>query len=143
MKRATLALLLATALCALPAPAQVTLGRLFSTPEERAAMEASRGGTAALLPNSEGQAPAPGTPGGPAAAADAASPGPAAAAPSSLTMNGVLRSSRNHTTIWLNGVPQTVARGQVITLPSGKKLQLKPGQRYDLNEGRIKDINEP
>ena len=41
------------------APAQVTLGRLFATPAERAAMDASRGARATLLPNSQGVAPAP------------------------------------------------------------------------------------
>jgi hypothetical protein len=49
-----------------PAQAQVTLGRLFATPAERATMDANRGASATLAPNSQGQQPAPGTPGGPA-----------------------------------------------------------------------------
>lgn len=59
------ALVLALLACA-PAQAQVTLGRLFSTPAERATLDANRGASAALAPNSPGQQPAPGTPGGPA-----------------------------------------------------------------------------
>lgn len=49
-----------------PAQAQVTLGRLFATPAERATMDANRGASSTLAPNSQGQQPAPGTPGGPA-----------------------------------------------------------------------------
>jgi hypothetical protein len=72
--------------------------------------------------------------------------------PSSLVMNGVLRTSGGRSTIWLNNVPQNGARNQLtnrdknaitVTLPSGKKILLKAGQRYDLTTGRIKDINEP
>ena len=66
------ALLLACA----PTQAQVTLGRLFSTPAERTTMDANRGASATLAPNSQGQQPAPGTPGGPAPVSAAAG-GPA------------------------------------------------------------------
>jgi hypothetical protein len=136
-------------LAAAPASAQVTLGRLFATPAERAAMDAGRGGSAALLPNSQGVAPTPGMAGGPpatdpnaAAAAAAAQAAPA----STLTMTGVLRSSDNRSVVFLNGVPQTGLKAGpqvLVTMPSGKKILLKPGQRYDLNESRIKDVNEP
>ncbi|WP_373991967.1 hypothetical protein [Duganella sp. BuS-21] len=135
-----------------PAQAQTQLGRLFSTPAERDTMEAGRGNSAALLPNSQGVAPAPGMPGGPAAAPGmgaGAAPAAPAAAPT-LTMSGVLRSSDNRGTVWLNGVPQPGLQTNLsrqdsltVTLPSGKKIVLKAGQRYDLNENRIKDVNEP
>ncbi|MYN30730.1 hypothetical protein, partial [Duganella levis] len=59
-------LLAALLLAPASAQAEVTLGRLFSTPAERATMETTRGASAALAPNSQGQQPAPGTPGGPA-----------------------------------------------------------------------------
>ncbi len=59
-------LLAALLLACAPGQAQVTLGRLFATPAERATMDASRGASATLAPNSQGQQPAPGTPGGPA-----------------------------------------------------------------------------
>ncbi|SHN39869.1 hypothetical protein SAMN05192549_11084 [Duganella sacchari] len=153
-------LLLAMVIVLPHAGAQISMGRLFSTPAERATMEASRGASATLAPNSQGQQPAPGTPGGPATppgmpAPDATGAAPvASAAPlSALTMNGVLRSSGNRTTVWLNDQPQPGMRQQLqqradsalltVTLPSGKKIVLKPGQRFDLNEGRIKDVNEP
>ncbi|RZT10808.1 hypothetical protein SAMN05216319_0727 [Duganella sp. CF402] len=155
---------LALLLPAAPAPAQVTLGRLFATPAERATMDAARGSRNALLPNSQGQPPAPGMPGG-APAPGAAPvfeellpgqvspvPGGAPAAPPppppAVTMTGILRSSNsNRSVVWLNGVPQpglqAAASGVTVTMPSGKKIKLKPGQRYDLNTGRIKDVNEP
>lgn len=141
------------------AQAQVTLGRLFSTPAERATMEANRGTSAALAPNSQGQQPAAGTPGG-TPATPGAPDGMAAASetpppPPVLVMSGVLRRSDNRTTVWLNDEPQYGAQKSTsqrpgaatpnvtVTLPSGKKIILKAGQRYDLTEGRIKDINEP
>lgn len=149
MRRAVLPGLCALALLApQTAPAQVTMGRLFATPAEREAMDASRGGRAALPPNSQGQAPAPGMPGGPPAMdpnAAAGAPAPAAP-PSTLTMTGVLRSSDNRSVVFLNGVPQPglhAGAQLLMTMPSGKKILLKPGQRYDLNENRIKDVNEP
>lgn len=72
MMRRSLAAMIAAATWAMlaattPAHAQLTLGRLFATPAERAAMEATRGASAALAPNSQGEQPAAGAPGGPAA----------------------------------------------------------------------------
>lgn len=130
---------------AAPALAQVTLGRLFATPAERQAMEANRGQTQAPPPDAQGQPPMV-----PADGQQAAAP----AAPETLVMNGVLRSSSGRSTVWLNDVPQSGAQNKLskrgtgapaltVTLPSGKKVMLKAGQRYDLNEGRVKDINEP
>jgi hypothetical protein len=149
MMRALLPLL-ATLVLLPPASAQVTLGRLFATPAERDTMEASRGGRAALLPNSQGVAPAPGTAGGPPMTDPNAAAAPAAAAPaappSTLTMTGVIRSSDNRSVVLLNGVPQPGLKAGAsvqVTMPSGRKILLKPGQRYDLNESRIKDVNEP
>jgi hypothetical protein len=75
MRRVLTMSLSALLLAAAPAPAQVTLGRLFSTPAERTTMEAGRGASAALAPNSQGQQPAAGTPGGPPAAPDGNQPG--------------------------------------------------------------------
>ena len=51
---ATLAVLLLLA-AAQPACAQVSLGRLFSTPAERQVLDANRGKTQALAPNSQAQ----------------------------------------------------------------------------------------
>jgi hypothetical protein len=75
-----------------------------------------------------------------------------AAAPSQLTMNGVLRTSSGRNTVWLNNVPQSGSANKfsnrnrqalTVTLPSGKRVVLQPGQRYDLVDGRVKDISEP
>jgi hypothetical protein len=158
---------LLAALLPTSAQAQVTLGRLFSTPAERATMEASRGGAAAPPanpqdPQQQQQPGMPGMPGMPPANGDQpGAPGSAAAGPEApppppvLVMSGVLRRSDNRTTVWLNDEPQYGAQKSTsqrpgaatpnvtVTLPSGKKIILKAGQRYDLTEGRIKDINEP
>ena len=89
--------------------------------------------------------------GGQAAPADPAAAA-AAAAPSQLTMNGVLRTSNGRSTVWLNNVPQGGSANKfsnrnrqalTVTLPSGKRVVLQPGQRYDLADGRVKDISEP
>jgi hypothetical protein len=147
------------------AQAQVTLGRLFSTPAERATMEANRGGAAAPPANPQDPQQQPGMPGmpgmPPANGGQPGAPGSAAAVPEApppppvLLMSGVLRRSDNRTTVWLNDEPQYGAQKSTsqrpgaatpnvtVTLPSGKKIILKAGQRYDLTEGRIKDINEP
>ena len=100
----------------------------------------------------------PGAPGGPPlpdpATASAAGAMPSPGAGSTLTMSGVMRSSDNQITVWLNGTPQPYLQGALtapnagpaaltMVLPSGTKVVLKPGQRYDLNERRIKDVNEP
>jgi hypothetical protein len=131
---------------AAPAQAEVTLGRLFATPAERATMDASRGARATLLPNSQGVAPTPGMAGGPAPMAqDTGAPAPAAPPPE-LTMTGTLRSSDNRSVVFLNGLPQPGLKAGakvLVTMPSGQKILLKPGQRYDLNERRIKEVNEP
>lgn len=135
----------------MPAQAQVALGRLFATPSERQALEAGRGQTQAAAPNGQGPGMSPDMPpGGPAGDQQPAAP----AAPETLMMNGVLRSSSGRSTVWLNDVPQSGAQNKLsrrgatspaltVTLSSGKKVILKAGQRYDLNDGRVKDINEP
>ncbi|SDG54611.1 MULTISPECIES: hypothetical protein [unclassified Duganella] len=164
MRRLATAAACATALIALtgiPAHAQVTLGRLFTTPAERTTLETGRNASAALAPNSQGEQPAAGVPAGPGmpgtADATTGSATPAALPPPpALVMSGVLRRSGSRdTTVWLNDQPQyraqknlsqrsgAAAANLTVTLPSGKKVLLKPGQRYDLQEGRIKDVNEP
>jgi len=162
---ATLAALLAAATSA---QAQVTLGRLFATPAERAAMEATRGASAALAPNSQGQQPAPGMPGGPAMPEDARGPagpgdpgqpggppgGPGAPGatnatqpPPSLVMSGVLRRSGSRdTTVWLNDQPQYGAqkslsqRGGAAT--PNLTVTLPSGKKILLKPGQRYDLNE-
>jgi hypothetical protein len=94
----------------------------------------------------------PATPPGLPDAGNTDAPAAAAAAPSQLTMNGVLRLSNGRSTVWLNNVPQGGSANKfsnrnrqalTVTLPSGKRVLLQPGQRYDLADGRVKDISEP
>jgi hypothetical protein len=148
----TRALALLLALAAAPLHAEPVMGRLFSTPAERAALEARRSATAGgVMPAPESSAAAPtGVPADPNAAPAA----PVAPQAETLVLNGVLRSSSGRSTIWLNDQPQRAGqatyakparngKGMTVTLPSGQRILLKPGQRYDLNEGKVKDVNEP
>lgn len=136
------ALLLAAAAPALGQP----LGRLFSSPAERAQLDARRSGETA--------AAAAG-----AAAAAEESPGAVraavpAAAPQQLLLNGVVRRSDGKSTVWLNDAPQNDeqndlgragagAPGLTVRLQSGKKVLLRAGQRYDAGDGRVKEAHEP
>ena len=132
-------LLLLAGLCAArqaesAAPAAPTLGRLFTTPAERAALDQRR---------RNGNAP-------PAPVATA-QPSPAPAPPLPLiTLDGVVRPSSGAPTIWLNDMPQTVHRNMLkdgrtpsgavsVETPNGKRLTLKPGQSYDMGSGSIRD----
>lgn len=109
------------------------LGRLFSTPEERAALDALRAG--ATLPAS-----AP-----PAAASEAAPPSPP------VTLNGIVRRSSGRSTAWLDGVPQDDASNTFAATPApalslrsatGKRLILKPGQSVNLQDGSVREAHE-
>lgn len=116
------------------------LGRLFSTPSERDALDARRRN---------------GPP--PPAAAETAAPAAQAeapAAPPQVELNGIVRRSGGQSTIWLNDVAQGTGNdnltgaaqatpGLKVNTPAGTKITLKPGQRYDFNENRVKEANEP
>lgn len=112
-------------------PAQAPqLGRLFSTPDERAALDAQRGAPGAVA------APAP-----PPVAAEPAPPAPP------LTLNGIVKRSSGKSTVWLNQVPQDDQRnvsGVALSLrsASGHRLILKPGQSVDLNDGSVREAHE-
>ncbi|KQV87841.1 hypothetical protein ASD15_27710 [Massilia sp. Root351] len=108
------------------------LGRLFSTPQERALLDARRDGSAV-----ESQ---------PAIAATAALP---ATPPEPLLLNGVVQRSNGATTVWLNDAPLAARGSQVlpdrsvsIKLPSGKRITLKPGQSYDEATGAITNAGQ-
>ena len=129
----TLLTLLAAPACQAQAMAPV-LGRLFTTPAERAALDLQR---------SRGNAP-------PVVAA-AAEPAPAPAAPPPpITLNGVVRPSSGAPTIWLNDNAQTVPNSMLkggrtpsgavsIETPGGQHLTLKAGQTYDMGSGTVRD----
>ena len=129
--------------CAAPC---ATLGRLFSSPAERAQLDALRqagaGGNPAAMP------PVPPTP--PAAMeqpAPAAVPEPP---PEPVLFNGRVRRSGGKGTAWVNAIPhdddgrtKPVQPTYSLRLPSGKQVSLRPGQRYDPVEDKVKDVNEP
>ncbi|WGG52668.1 hypothetical protein [Rugamonas sp. DEMB1] len=137
------ALLLAAAVAA-PAMAQ-PLGRLFSSPLERAQLDARRdGATSPEPPAAAATEPAPGAAGGAAPSAPA----------QQLVLNGLVRRSNGKSTVWLNEAAQNDERNDLaragagataltVRLPSGKRVLLRAGQRYDTGDGRVKEVHEP
>lgn len=100
------------------------LGRLFSTPEQRAELDARR---------SSADQPAP------TVLPLAAHPAPAPLPPP-VELNGLVQRSSGRSTVWLNDNMQQepynrMAPGQAGTLTlqlsNGQSVLLKPGQRYD------------
>jgi hypothetical protein len=124
-------------------PAQTLgLGRLFSSPEERIALDAQRGASraAAADPNLAQAAQA-----GMAAGAAASPPAPP---PEPVQLNGVVRRSSGKSTIWLNQVPhadgnQQLRADQSVTLrlASGRELVLKPGQSFNPADGTVQEAS--
>lgn len=116
------------------------IGRLFSTPAEREALDARRrnGGVDATVPAAGAAVPA----------AQAETPAPP------VELNGIVRRSGGKSTVWLNAVAQPTGNdnltgaaratpGLKVNTPSGQKITLKPGQRYDFNDNRVKEADEP
>lgn len=122
--------------CAVPALAQAQppqLGRLFSSPEERAQLDAARSGTP------------------PAGAAEAAQAPPAAPPPPPpsppMELNGLVQRSSGRSTVWLNQAPQQEPHNQIsgasqltLRLSNGQVVVLKPGQQYDPASGTVKEV---
>ncbi|MFM2087784.1 MAG: hypothetical protein RLZZ237_2653 [Pseudomonadota bacterium] len=96
------------------------LGRLFSSPEQRAQLDAQRYG---------------------APPADKAAPAPPPEPPPPVELNGVVQRSSGHSTIWLNQTPHNDTKG-TLRLTNGQRLRLKPGQRYDPASNSIKEVTE-
>ncbi len=127
---AVLACLLVALLGAPPAAAQ-ELGRLFFTPEQRAALDARR---KARVPDK------------PAAAPQAESP--------VTRINGAVRRSGGKSTVWVNGeaIQEGASDGAKITgrergagrvtLPTGEGAQrdLRVGESLDRGSGEVKDV---
>lgn len=119
-------------LAALPLRAQ-ELGRLFLTPEQRAALDARR---KARIPDK------------PAAAPVVESP--------TTTVDGLVRRQGGRSTVWVNGVPNPegvqsdgarVSPGRrnaptvAITVGEGERqFELKPGQKLDRGTGEVTDV---
>jgi hypothetical protein len=123
MKRA--ALLLAGMLLAPCAQAQ-EIGRLFFTPEQRAALDARR---RARVPDR------------PAAAPIVVSP--------TTRLDGYVRRSQGPSTVWVNGTtvdeasPGSDARVSVPLGDGGARVRLKPGETLDRGTGEVHDVLGP
>jgi hypothetical protein len=128
MRRASLAALLACLLAAADAGAQ-ELGRLFFTPEQRAALDARR---KARVPDK------------PAATPQAESP--------ITRINGAVQRGGGRSTVWVNGeavpegapqvAPRAVSPGRV-SLPVGESAQrydLRVGESLDRGSGEVRDV---
>lgn len=128
MTRATLvALALAVAL---PARAEEPLGRLFFTPEQRAALDARR---KARVPDK-----------------------PAAAMITSpvTRIDGYVKRSQGPSTVWLNGESLGEGAGDAPRIEpgrgagdvsvsvgeNGRRIRLKPGESLDRGSGEVKDV---
>ena len=123
MKRA--ALLIAAML--LPPCAQAQeIGRLFFTPEQRAALDARR---RARVPDK------------PAATPIVVSP--------TTRLDGYVRRSQGPSTVWVNGVnvdeatPGNDTRVSVPVGEGGARVRLKPGETLDRGTGEVRDVLGP
>ncbi|WP_156894755.1 hypothetical protein [Janthinobacterium sp. 1_2014MBL_MicDiv] len=113
------------------------LGRLFSSPEQRAQLDAQRYGP---------------PPGAPVLAPPPPPPPPPPAPP--VELNGVVQRSSGRSTIWLNQTPQQEPHNQLtpgkagapgsltLRLSNGQLVVLKPGQRYDPASGSVTEAPE-
>ncbi|SHG71409.1 hypothetical protein [Massilia sp. CF038] len=128
------------------APAQ-EIGRLFTTPAQRAALDRAR----AARPADRN-----------AAVTDSEAPVAVAETPlregeQVLMVNGVVRrSGSGRDTIWVNDTPlasgerlpsgATVAQGRngtlAVTLRSGKRVTVKPGQNVDAVSGNVRESTQ-
>jgi hypothetical protein len=118
------------------------VGRLFSTPAQRAELDVKR---------NNGTLGKPDTPPAPVEQAPQAPPEP----PAPLVLNGIVSRSGGKSTVWVNDEPQNgtplagaagsqaQGRGAPASLSlrtqSGKAVRLKPGQRYDAAEDKVRD----
>ena len=116
------------------------LGRLFLTPQQRAALDNARRNRVRA-----------------AAVAAAADKKPKPPPVQDITINGVVRRSDGESTIWVNGHPtdgETDDGMHVVASPGGdnsivvrepekgRKVRLKVGQRVDLTTGRVQESYE-
>jgi hypothetical protein len=118
-------LLLAGVLALTPASAQ-DIGRLFFTPEQRAALDARR---KARVPDK------------PAAVPLVISP--------TTRLDGYVRRSDGRSTVWVNGAsaddtaPQADGRVSVGVGDSRARVRLKPGEVLDRSSGEVTDVLGP
>jgi hypothetical protein len=117
------AALLLAGMLLLPCAQAQEIGRLFFTPEQRAALDARR---KARVPDK------------PAAAPIAASP--------TTRLDGYVRRSEGPSTVWVNGTtvdeatPGSDARVSVPLGEGGARARLKPGETLDRGTGEVRDV---
>jgi hypothetical protein len=149
MRRTLLATAAIFVLTELPAFAATPLGppagpvgRLFSTPAQRAELDVKRNNGTLGMPD---------VPPAPPVEVVNTPPEP----PPPMVLNGVVRRSGGKSTVWINDEPQsgTALAGSAaspagvagsppalsLRTSSGKPVQLKPGQRYEASEDRVRD----
>lgn len=123
MRRAAL---LVAALLHLPLAQAQELGRLFFTPEQRAALDARR---RARVP-------------------DKPAPTPIVVSPITR-LDGYVRRSEGPATVWVNGTPlddATPGPDQRVSVPigdSGVRMRLRPGETLDRGSGEVRDLLGP
>lgn len=122
MKRASLLFAALALLLSARTPAAQELGRLFFTPEQRAALDARR---RARIPDR------------PAA--------PALISPTTR-LDGYVKRSSGLPTVWVNGestqeaAPAPDGRVAVPVGEGGARIQLKPGEVLDRTSGEVRDV---
>ena len=149
MRTSAITLLVGLAAAGLGAAVDVQaqrLGRLFTTPEERALLDELRAEERVARPEAEPE-PEP---------KPAPEPGPPRSVVSRLTINGFVRGSRGPETVWINGdlvehgsvtregISVESARGADssvrLVLPSGTgTVALRPGEQIDIRSGTVLD----
>jgi hypothetical protein len=121
MKRA---LLLAVLVLVVQPAFPQSLGRLFFTEEQRAALDARR---RARVPDKPSAAPALASP--------------------ITRLDGFVRRSQGPDTVWVNGEPlqENVRPGErsvAVPLGDGARVELRPGESLDRGSGEVRDVVE-
>jgi hypothetical protein len=153
------AVLVVLAASAAPAANAQRLGRVFTTPEQRRALDEIRAQAEFAQPDVQAEQAREAVP------IAAAAQQPSGPAISSLTINGVVRRSGGKTMVWVNG--HEVEHGKLtrdgvlvesaqrssgdvrLRLPSGtESIALRPGQKIDVGSGLVlepyeKDAGSP
>lgn len=113
------------------------IGRLFTTPSERAGLDRLR--------DAGGQAPAP-APAQDLSAVEAQPAPPPPPPPEPIAVTGIVTRSDGKSVVWINGTPQTdqsvsaapgATPAATVTLPSGQQATVKAGQAVDVTTGAV------
>ncbi|MGO4377691.1 hypothetical protein AB4Z19_05430 [Pseudoduganella sp. RAF19] len=134
----------------------ITMGRLFTTPGERAQLDQLRNSGAAIQagpaagPGAPGAlgatAPMNGTPGAMPGAASSGADAAPAPPPEPVQLTGMIRRSNGRTTVFVNDEAReahSANNGKAARVSvDGKTIVLKPGQSYDPDTGAIREIGQ-